>query len=82
MWLEELTIPLQLERGYVFKDRLQHFETTWQIKCETHVVFVQSQMVCGQHSDSQARAQRRVQEAAQDRLVLQRQDRELLSAYC
>lgn len=37
---------------------------------KTHVVFVQSQMMRGQHSDSQARAQRRVQKAAQDRLVL------------
>lgn len=38
----------------------------------THVVFVQGEVVRGQHSDSQAGAQRRVQEAAQDRLILQR----------
>lgn len=44
-----------------------------QILSRTHVVFVQGEVVRGQHSDSQARAQRGVQEAAQDRLILQRQ---------
>lgn len=35
-----------------------------------HVVFVQSQVVGGQHADPQAGAQRGVQEAAEDGLVL------------
>lgn len=48
----------------------------------THVVFVQGEVVRGQHSDSQARAQRGVQEAAQDRLILQRQRNKTGSYFC
>lgn len=42
----------------------------WRLFQTTHVVFMQSQMMCGQHSDSQARAKRWVQEATEDSLVL------------
>lgn len=36
-----------------------------------YIVFVEGEMVRGQHSDSQTRAQRRIQEAAENCLILQ-----------
>lgn len=38
---------------------------------QTYIVFVEGEMVRGQHSDSQTRAQRRIQEAAENCLILQ-----------
>lgn len=40
----------------------------------TYVVFVEGEVVGGQHSDSQTRAKRRIQEVADDGLILQQEE--------
>lgn len=65
--------PILLQSNNTGQRLKNIFSMTETVK--TYVLLVVGEMVCGQHSDSQARAQRCIQEAADDCLVLQERER-------
>lgn len=62
---------VRLKQNGPFEQPTRHRQPSqWRLAGSTHIVFVQSQMMRGQHPDPQPGAQRGVQEVAEDGLIL------------
>lgn len=70
-WVMFAKLPLGLPYTLHLTNIAQWFNNNWiHRNSQMYIIFVEGEMVCGQHSDSQTRAQCCIQEAADDCLIL------------